>query len=209
MNRQPASDSRIPPTAGPSAKPSACALPLHADGPPEHRPRHRLGDQRDAVGLQHRGSDGLEHARGDQDRQRRRQAAQRGTDGEHAEPVHVEQLAPDRVGDPADRRDGRDQHQQIRERHPLDRAQARVQVAAHPGQRDRHDARVELAHERADAHGRHHVPVRARALAHRHRPPRLAQQVVPDRPRGDNWVSSKRLTNPFQRFCSHRSKTYL
>jgi hypothetical protein len=36
-------------------------------------------------------------------------------------------------------------------------ARSGVEVAPEAGQRQRHDARIELPHERPDAHGRHHV----------------------------------------------------
>ena len=182
MNRHPASDSRMPPIAGPSARPSACALPCT----PIARPSIDGGiasaisatllacsiaapiawSTRAAIRI---GSVGA-----------RPQSAEPTVNT--AEPVHVEQLAPDRVGDPADRRDSRDQHQQVGKRDPFDRAQARVEIAAHPGQRDSHDARVELPHERADADGADDVPMRARALAHRDRPSGLAQQLPPHPP---------------------------
>jgi hypothetical protein len=113
-------------------------------------------------------------------RQRRGQGAEHRARGDHAEPVHAEQLAPNGVGDPTDDSDGRDEHEQIRQRDPLDRADARVEIATHAGQRERHDARVELPHECPDADRADHVPMRARAVSHRDRPSGLAQEPAPD-----------------------------
>ena len=59
ISRHPPSASSRPPIAGPSASPSACAAPCTPMPLAEQRPGHRLGDQRDAVGLKHRSADRL------------------------------------------------------------------------------------------------------------------------------------------------------
>ena len=62
-----------------------------------------------------------------------------------------------------DRCDGRDKHEQVSERDPFHGSHGRVQSAREGRKRERHDARVELAHARTDADGHDNVPVSARS----------------------------------------------
>ena len=98
------------------------------------------------------------------------------------EAVDVEQLAAPHVGEAADGDDGRHQDQQVRQADPRDGTDGNAEGVLQGGQGDGDDGRIELAHERTDAHGRHGEPVGVAALPYDLGPPRLDQQPVP-RPR--------------------------
>jgi hypothetical protein len=96
--------------------------------------------------------------------------------GEHDETVQVHELAAGPVRPAARRDEQRGQHEQVGERHPLDGGEPGAELPLQRGERHRHDARVELAHERAEAHRGDREPRRERVLADHRGTRRLAQQ---------------------------------
>ena len=100
-------------------------------------------------------------------------------------PYRYMQLAAGPVRPAAGRDQQRGQRQQVGERHPLDGREPGAELPLQRGEGHRDDARVELAHERAEAHRGDREPRRERVLADHRGPRRLAQQAprVPRAPR--------------------------
>ena len=176
IHRQPAEATSSPPATGPSARPSACAaawIPSAA----RRRPAGALVATSATLlacsiaapaacttrSPTSTGSDGASPHAAD-------------ARGEHHEPVQVHQLAAVPVRPAAHRHQQRHQRQQVGQRHPLHPGQARAELALQRGERQRHDAGVELAHERPEAHRGHRQPRRQPVLTDHGRPGRLAQQ---------------------------------
>ncbi len=165
-------------------EPERLGRPLEPDGLPERSARHHEHDDGQAVRLQHGRPDGLQGAEAAQRGQVGCQAAQHRGAGEDDEAVDVEELAPPHVGEATDRGDGRHQHQEVRQADPGDGPHRGVEGALQRRQGHRDDGRVELAHERADAHGGHGEPRGVRLIPDDLGPPRLDEQAVPGpRPR--------------------------
>ena len=156
--RQPPAASSRPPTAGPSARPSAWAAPWMPMLRPSDLRGHSQIDDGHAVGLQHGRAHGLESPEGVERSEAGREAAQDRTHDEDAEAIGVEQFAPDHVGEAAHGGDRGHQHQQVAEADPSDRRYVGMKDVLQRGQGHGDDAGVELPHEGADAHGRHHEP---------------------------------------------------
>ncbi len=125
---------------------------LDPDRLAERGPGHGEHDDRHAVRLEQGGADGLDRPEADEPSEAGGESAQRGAEDEDAEPVDVEELAPPHVGEPADGHHGRHQHEEVAEADPGDRADAGVEGVLQGRECDGDDARVELAHEGADAH---------------------------------------------------------
>ena len=83
------------------------------------------------------------------------------------------------VGEPTDGRHRGHQDQEIAQTHPGHRTDAGMEGPLQGGQGDGHDARVELAHEGADADSGHGQPERVGPAPDRLRAPRLYHQVMP------------------------------
>ena len=130
-----------------------------------------------AVGLQHGRADGLDQAEHHQDAERGRQPAGRGGHREDGKAVGVHELAADGVAEAPGRGEHRDQAEQVAERHPLDGGDRGAELTLHGRERDRDDARVELAHERAEADHAHGEPGCPRVLPDHGGPRRLMQNT--------------------------------
>ncbi len=155
---------------------------LQADGPTERPRRNDQHDDGQAVRLQHRRADRLQRPEPAQRAEVRRQPAQDRGQREDHEAVDVEQLAAPHVGETPDGDDGGHEDEQVGQSDPRDRTDGDAEGVLQGGQGDGDDGRIELAHERADAHGGHGEPVGVAALPYDLGPPRLDQQPVP-RPR--------------------------
>ncbi len=155
---------------------------LQTDGPPESPTRDDQHDDGQAVRLQHRRADRLQRPEDAQGAEVRGQAAQHRGQGEDDEAVDVEQLAAPHVGEAPDGDDGGHEDQQVRKADPGHGADRDAEGVLQGGEGDGDDGRIELAHERTDAHGRHGEPVGVAALPYGLGPARLDQESVP-RPR--------------------------
>ena len=175
INRQPPSAVRTPPSTGPTLNPTACAAPWN----PSPVPRRSDGRTSRISAYELAWSITAPIAwtiRATHEQpERRRERAGRRADDEDAEAVGVQELAADPVSDLADRRDGAGKDEHVDEHHPFDGSDRGVEVGAEEGQRGRDDARVELAHERPDAHGADREPGCRRALTDPRRPARFGE----------------------------------
>jgi len=111
-----------------------------------------------AVGLEHRGSGGLDETQAHQDTEGGCQAAGRRGHREHGKAVGVHEFAAGRVAEPPGRGKHGDQSEQVNERHPLDLGDRDAKGVLHRRERDRDDTRVQLAHERTEADHAHGEP---------------------------------------------------
>jgi len=125
------------------------------------------------------GSNGLERPEPDQHAQVRGQAAQSRADDEDPEAVDVEEFVSPHVSEPTDGGHRGHQNQEVAQTHPGHRTDTCVERPLQGGQGDGHDAGVELAHERSDAHSGHGQPECVRPAPYHLGAPRLDDQVLP------------------------------
>ena len=179
IERQPAAPISRPPTLGPNARPTACAAPWI----PIARPRLARGIAVaiNATELAWSMAAPIACTMRHPTRTPRVGDSPQPTDAtvNTREAVRVEQLPSDHVGKAADRGHARHQHQQVAQRHPLDRGQTRVKVLLECRQSKRDDRGVELAKERTNAHGDNDQPRSPRPVADSYRPTRFDQQAAP------------------------------
>src|ERR1700722_5202635 len=134
-----------------SADPDRLRSSVHAERPRAQafvRGRH---DKRHAVGPKHRPAKALQEPKRDQRREMRRKAAERTRSGEDHKADDVEQFPAEDLAELGEYRQERRDAEQIGERDPAHALQRAVEYASQGRQRELHDARVDLAHERADA----------------------------------------------------------
>ncbi len=200
-----------PADRGPEREPDGLGGALRAEAARERARGQVLGDQRDAVGLEHGGAEPLEHARADQPAEAGGEPAEQGAEGEDGEAVGVERLAPEPVREAPDGDERAGEHEQVGERDPAHRARAGVQPGADAGQCERDDRDVELAHESADADGADDIPAGAGARADAvgaggSRSSRRRSAAKWEGIAGEGRsASTSRLQHP----STHRSKTFL
>ena len=121
-----------------------------------------------APGVSRAAPDALEHPCADEHLDVRRRAAQQRRDGEPHGADHEDLAAPVPIAECAAEQDEGGQREQVARQHPLQRADARVQILTDVGERDvddrgvehRHRARGDGRRERDPSHGRpQHEPV--------------------------------------------------
>ena len=121
--------------------------------------RERVGDERRGVREQERRADPLQHPPEDQDGRVRGEAGAERGQREHDEAADVGALAPEQIAQASGRQHQHGRRDQIREDHPHQRQQARVQRALEVRQRDDQRPRVGRRQQHSQARARQRPPL--------------------------------------------------